>query len=293
MIRLTERTKIGMIVDAQNTASRRLEKASRVAASGSNVTKPSDDPTAYSKLVRRQDTLGLMERRQQIADRASGELDVAENALSSAVDLMQSAREVAVAGSSDTADAKSRKVLAQEVEAIRKGMLNLANTRYATRFVFGGTRTDTAPFNDAGAFAGNDEVSRIPVGEGITLKSNISGAQAFTSAGGRDIFADLSALQTALENNDSNAIASSLDILDQGNNQILKIQVDAGFASQRFKASSELLTESKTSVVTEISREIQGDQIQQLTELSLARTAYEKSIEITRQILSMSGLSQQ
>lgn len=288
-MRVTERSRIGAMLLSQNRASARLDKAARVASANQRVTKPSDDPAAYGAMVRRDHTLAMLEEHSKNATRAQNELDVVQNALSTGVDLITSVQESAVTGSNATSDANSRKLLAEDVRTMREELLSIANTRYGNKYLFGGTRTDAIPFDPAtGAFNGNDQIVRVPVLDGVTPASNVSGARAFTTAGGRDIFADLDALAKALENNDVDGIRASLDPLKDAHAQLVRSQVEAGFGAERFRNALDVLTSTKAAVAERLSTEIDGDPAVQLTELTLARSDYERSIAVTKQLLSIS-----
>jgi flagellar hook-associated protein 3 FlgL len=288
-MRVTERTKIAMLTQGQARASARLQKAARVAADATRVSKPSDDPTAFASKVRRDQTLILLERRSQLATHVVSELDVGQNSLSEAVDIIAKAREAVMNASSDTADAKNRALLGESVGALRSALLNIANTRYGSKYIFGGTRTDVAPFDEtSGGFVGNDDVNRVPVMDGVAPPANISGARAFTLSGGRDIFKDLADLKTALDSNDSVGIIKGLGILDDCSTQLVRSQVEAGFTAERFRNAGEILASTKTIIVESLTREITGDPVEQLTELTTARTAYERSVAVTRELLAIS-----
>lgn len=288
MIRVTERSRIASMTLAQNRAASRFDKAARVASSGERVTKPSDDPAAYGTKIRRDYALAMLEERHTIATRSLGELDVVQNSLAACVDIMSRASESAVAGANSTVDTKSRIHLAEDVKTMREELIALANTKYGNRYVFAGTKTDTIPFDQAtGSFLGNDQQVRVPVMEGVTPVANVSGAKAFTSVGGRDIFDDLSELEAALRADDEDRIRATLGHLTTGHDQLVKSQVEAGFASERFSNAIDILTSTKSAVAEQLTIEIVGDPSSQLTELSLARTAYERSVAVTKQILSI------
>ena len=57
----------------------------------------------------------------------------------------------------------------------------MANTRSGGdgSYLFGGTKTTTAPFDATGAFQGNDETIPVAIGQGVQIAGNASGAKAF------------------------------------------------------------------------------------------------------------------
>ncbi|MBX3209331.1 MAG: hypothetical protein KF764_30135 [Labilithrix sp.] len=289
-MRVTDRSRVGTMVLAQSRAASRLDDASRVAVNGQRVTKPSDDPAAYGSMIRKNYAVALLDQHSQIATRAQGELEIAQNALTEGIDLISRARQAAIAGANTTADAHARSLLGDEVKMIRDSLLSLANTRYANKFLFGGTKTDTAPFDPAtGAFVGNDQTVRVPVFDGVSTPANVSGAMAFTSAGGRDIFADLDALVQALYSDDQAGIRAAIDPLEAGHRQIVRSQVEAGFGAERFRTAVDVIASTRTALAQQLHDEIQGDPAAQITEFTLARTAYERSVAVTKQLLSIAN----
>lgn len=291
MIRVTERSRTAVMSLAQSRAASRLDKATLVASSGQRVNKPSDDPTAYGSMVRRNQALGLIEEHTRSATRAQGALEIAHDRLARAGDLFARAQALAVNGANGTLDGGSRELIAGEVRAIREELVSLANTRYDDKYLFGGTRTDVAPFDPTtGAFLGNDQVLRVPVLDGAPQVASVSGAKAFTAAGGRDVFADLDALVSALEADDPDAIRATLEPLDASREQIVRAQVDASFGADRMRSALDVLATTKVVISEQLSNEIGGDPVAQLSDLTLARSAYERSIAVTKQLLEIATL---
>ena len=291
-MRVTDRARVGMMVLAQSRASARLDEASRIAAGGRRVSKPSDDPATYGSMVRKNYALALLDQHTQIATRAQGELEVAQSALTESIDLLARARAAAVAGANTTADAHARNLLGDEVKTIRDSLIALANTRYSNKYLFGGTKTDAQPFDPVtGAFGGNDQVVRVPVLEGVAPPANVSGAMAFTALGGRDIIGDLDALMQALYSNNEAGVRATIDDLDLGHRQIVRAQVDAGFGADRFRSAVDVIASTRMALVEQLDKEVEGDPAAQITEFTLARTAYERSVAVTKQLLSLTTSS--
>ncbi|MDB4942419.1 MAG: Flagellar hook-associated protein FlgL [Labilithrix sp.] len=290
-MRVTENMRLASATAAQSAMASRFDKAARIASRGSNVAAPSDGAVAFGAKVRADHALSLIEKRSQAATKVSGELDVAEGALSTGVDILSQARAAAVEGANGTMDASSRKLLAKQVSALREDMLGIANTKYGTKYLFGGSKTDSAPFDPSGAFVGNDVISRIPLMDGVAPPANVSGAKTFTAAGGRDVLGDLQGLVDALNSNDQTAITAAIGNIDAGHTQLVQGQTEAGLASERFTSAIDVMAGSKIAVTSARASEVEGDPVQQLTELTLAKAAYERGLEITKQMLAVSTIS--
>ena len=172
-------------------------------------------------------------------------------------------------------------------------MLGIANTRYADKYVFAGTKTDTAPFDASGNFVGNDIVTRVPLMDGVAPAGSVSGAKTFTATGGQDVLGALKTLADALSANDPDAVRSSITLLDAAHTQLVQGQTDAGLASERFRSAVDVMANTKIAVATVLSKQVEGDPMQQLTELTLAKSAYEQGVAVTRQLLSLTSLTRQ
>jgi len=289
-MRVTEKSRLNVLLLAQNRGAERVDRAARAATSGKKVLRPSDDPAAYGSMLRRDFSLAMLETHEQNATRTQGEFEVAQNALSNATDLFVRAKELAVEGANTTGNAQSRKLQADEVYELRDQLLAIANTRYGSKYLFGGTRTDVEPFDPTTFFfQGNAQSIAVPVLEGVAPTGNVSGARAFTVAGGRDVFADLTSLAQALAANDIPAIRAALTPLERAHDQLVASQVEAGFGANRFKTALEIITTTKTAITEQLSKEIEGDPVKQLSELTIAKQAYEKSVAVTKQILAIAA----
>ncbi len=292
-MRVTENMRLATTGLTQKRLANQLEKASRIAGSGEKVTMPSDDPVAYASRVRSDHALALNEQRSQVAAKVSAELSVAEGALSSGVDVLAKARELAVGGMNATLDAGSRKLLAQQARELRSQMLDLANTRYGTKYIFAGSKTDTPPFDAAGTFVGNDNIPRVALLDGVSPPTGISGARSFTPVGGRDVLADLEALADALDANDVPAVSASVVGIDASASQLVRAEAEARLTTERVTAAADLLSSMKVVIATARAAEVEGDPIQHLTNLTLAKTAYERGIGVTQKLLSVTSISRQ
>lgn len=267
-----------------------MTDAARVASTGERVNAPSDDPVSWSSAARHDARIARLDNRNRTMERASGDLDLAERTLASAGDLLQSAREIATRAANGTMDAATRADLAKQVDGIRSSLLAMANTRGTSGYLFGGTRTDAPPFDATGAFVGNDTEVRIEVADGVTARANASGAQAFTTAGGRDLFADLQTLSTALTANDLSTIQTSIASVASGYQQLTTAGVTVGLGVERFQSATAVTNNALLSMRSSRANEVEADLATALSNLTTTRGAYERSISITREILQVSAV---
>lgn len=293
-MRVTDNARLLAVLRNNAISTSRLTDASRRASAGAKVTKPSDNTVAYTTALRNGSTLVNMASRTRIARSVGDELTVAERALDSVGELLSQAKSLAIQGANETLSATDRSTLAQQVTGLRDQLLELANTRGPSGFVFAGSATDVPPFDATGAFVGNDTVMRIPISEGVSPRMNVSGAKAFTAAGGLDVLAELNTLSTALTSNDLAAIRTSIGTVQQGYDQVVAVQVDAGLAIERLRSAADVIDEASVSLAESRSRDVGADDLAGLaTELSAAGTAYSQSLTVTRMLLALPSLAKQ
>lgn len=291
-MRVTDNTRLLNLLRNNAVSARRLTMASRRASAGAKVISPSDDPVAFGTSVRRSSTIANIASRTSVARAAADDLSVTEGALNSATELLAQARSLAVQGANDALSPTDRAALASSVDGVREQLLGLANTRGAQGYVFGGSRTDTPPFDAAGAFVGNDTVLRVPVTDGVGVKKNVSGAKAFTAAGGIDVFTQLAALSTALSTNNVAAVRTGIDDMQTGYDQAVAVQVDSGLSMERLRSAADVLDTASLAVSQANSRDVGADDLAGLaTELAAASNSYTQSLDVTKKLLSLPSLA--
>ena len=203
---------------------------------------------------------------------------------------MSQVQAIAVQASNDPLTAAQRAALGLQVSGLRDQIIGLANSRGASGFLFGGTRTDIEPFDPLGAFLGNDVPTNIEISDGVTARSNASGARAFTAAGGRDIFTDLQTLSTALAANNMPAIRTAVGDIAAGHLQLVNGRVETGLRGEQIRSAAEVT--GNALLATRIARgnETGADLPSAISALSNARASYERSIAVTREILQVSAV---
>jgi flagellar hook-associated protein 3 FlgL len=286
MIRITDEMQLSTTTLNVDRSDLQLNTLSNEASSGKRVATPSDDPAAYSQVVTTNAQLARMNARVQTLGTASGNLSTVDGALSSAADLFTQAKAVAVEMANGTQSATDRATAATQIGAIKTQILALANTQGTNGYLFGGTATGTAPFDANGNFLGNAQTTSVEIADGVTSQSNASGANAFTAAGGQDVFAALDALTTALQTNNVAGITTGITSMDSAGTQITAEQVHAGVLANRLQTSQSILQTAATTAQTQVSNVQDADVAKVYSELSSAQTSYQAALSVNQRILA-------
>lgn len=125
-------------------------------SAGKTLLKASDDPAAATDAVKYQDALAKLEMYSSVRSRARGALEHQDNILSGVGNLLTTTlKDKIVAAGADTYSDEDRRALGKEIEGIRANLLDLANNRDGNgRYIFGGFKTDTPPFDKDGNYQG-------------------------------------------------------------------------------------------------------------------------------------------
>jgi flagellar hook-associated protein 3 FlgL len=177
------------------------------------------------------------------------------------------------------------------VAQLRQALVGIANTRGSAGYLFAGTDVEAPPFDAAGVFGGNDAAIPVEVADGLLVRSNASGALAFTSLGGRDIFAELQGLETSLASDDSAGIQGAIAAMSESHGQVVRARAEAGLTMDRLRMSVEVAETASNALSRVKASEAEADLATAYSELSSATSAYERMLEIARRTLQGVDLS--
>ena len=265
--------------------------ASRQAMTGLRVDKPSKDPSAAAELARLRASLSSNAAHKEAIGLVRGDAELAESTLAQSSDLLTRAREIAMTGANGSLSADDRAVMANEVRGLKDELVRLANTRGTKGSIFAGTQTAGPAFSPSGTFQGDDVLQSVDIGSSGPVQVGASGARAFTAAGGRDVFADLDALTTALQTNDASAVAASLDSIEASQTQVTNERARVGLLVGRLDTSAAVLEQLELDTGRRQEAVGAADPIEAYSRLSSLSGAIERSVAVSRQILELTGVA--
>jgi flagellar hook-associated protein 3 FlgL len=189
--RVTQGLLLREMLEGFSDLQRRLGRAQTEVASGLRIHEPSDDPTGTAQLNRLRSDLADLGAIKDGVSFGVTVLAAEDAALEESIALLTRARELATQHSNELSTPAARQQAALEVEELERGLLTLANTRVAGRYVFAGLATGDAPFtqyDDPGydpttAYTGTAEPFSIRTGpDDVTTRLTTPGDQVFGDA---------------------------------------------------------------------------------------------------------------
>lgn len=216
-------------------------------ANGQRITKLSDDPIGA--------TIGLRLRAQETdwaayqrsADDATAVLGTADAALQSATALLAKVKDLAISAVNGAYGPAERQALADEIGHARDQMIDVANTQYLGRAIFGGHNRvaydrQTGAWQPFTGAAVNRQISPA-----VKLDVNLDATGVFGTGDG-DVLKVLAELQASVRDGRNADIAAGQKALEVRFDAVTKALGTVGALTNRITASSEL----GRNVVTEV-----------------------------------------
>jgi flagellar hook-associated protein 3 FlgL len=179
-------------------------------SSGKQVTNPSDDPARIAQDLSLHTAIDETNQQSTNVQSAVSELTTTDSALSSLTSVLQSARQLAVQGSTDTLTAQQRTDLGNQIDQLLQQAVAVGNTSYAGKYVFDGTaKSANPPVQPQGSpasavtFLGNEQAQGQLVynGQDFALSTTFGSAFNYQAADGSpDVFQTLITLRNTLVN---------------------------------------------------------------------------------------------
>jgi flagellin-like hook-associated protein FlgL len=146
-MRITDSMRFSTMVSNLNNSLSGYSEISEQIATQQKVNRASDDPAAATRILDIQRGKAAIEQYKQNMTMSSSWIKATETTLSSAYEMLKTATGIALG--SMGADTTTREYAAANVQDIIDSMRSLANSKWGDRYLFSGTRQDTAPFTDA------------------------------------------------------------------------------------------------------------------------------------------------
>ena len=156
-----------------------LSKAQQQLSSGKRLTKPSDDVIAARGAMSYKVSINAIGQFNRNIEEGLSMLGFTENQLSSSLNVLNRARELAVAESNDTSTAETRDISSYEVQNLFEELISIGNTKLRNKQIFSGYLTDTQSFDATGVYQGDSNNIEVYIGDGIKAKINVTGDTAF------------------------------------------------------------------------------------------------------------------
>jgi len=269
----------------------RIDQLEGQITSGTQLTKPSDNPIGTAQALNLQDTVSQAGQYLTNIDQASSWLNATDSALSSVTSAIQRARELAVQAGSDTASASDRQSIDAEVQQLQQQVLALSQTKNGSTYLFAGTRSDAPGYTQAnpssvpGAYNGNSGQIQRQVAPGQTMTVNADPTTTFDP-----VFTAMNQLHTGLTSNNDAAISTAIDNLDTALNSVMSSRATVGAKTNRLDSLQQQMSSVQVTMTGLLSNVKDVDMAQAMTQFSMEQTVYQASLQAGAKVMQQSLL---
>jgi len=166
--------------DSLNRSRTRMNDLQRQNATLKRVNAPSDDPIGNSRLMTIRNESLDNKQFEENANFAKTFLNYTDSSLDELTQLVLRAKELALQGANSAAQgSESRVMIAQEIRNLQDQIQTIANRRLTDRFIFGGYKTASEPFDKQGNYYGDDGNIMVEVQKDTFVGMNLPGREVF------------------------------------------------------------------------------------------------------------------
>jgi len=296
-VRITPQILVDSVLADIRGAHGRLAETQRMLATGRRINAPSDDPVGATRAIGIRTSIAnvnqFLENIRE-ADTFAGE---SETTLRAIIDNIHRARELTVRGATGTLDQQQRDAIALEINEILEAIVDLANTKSNSRYLFSGTRTRVTPFVStivggeitAVSYAGNSSSFSAIVSPGVTVEMNLPGDQVFQNF--QDTFQALIDIRDDLRASDTDSLSNvRLGEIDDAMTALLDATALFGAKMNRLDLIGQRLEDQSLSLTTLLSETEEADFMEAIVQLESQESALQAALNAGVRVLQPSLL---
>jgi flagellar hook-associated protein 3 FlgL len=304
-MRVTDNATMRMVLATLQQQQEKVYTLQQQVSSGLRINAPSDDPVSAQQALDMKVLIAANDQYSRNISTGKAWLAQMDSSLSDMNSVMVRARELATQMANGIYDAGARQNAANEIEGLKEQLISLGNTQIGGKYIFGGFVSDQPPFvttdgvpnatDMAGDFKGTDDQINIQIDQQSFIAINYSGGTILRGgtppgSSGTDIIGLMDGLITALNNNDTDSIRSSIDTINSSSQQIQAAQGDVGARENRLEKAGEILTGTRDYLTKALSEKQDVDFLQVLSDLNKQQIAYQATLEATARFSKISLL---
>jgi flagellar hook-associated protein 3 FlgL len=156
-MRVSQRQRFNFYINNMNSSLSDLMELNVQAASQKRINRPSDDPVGTARVLGHRDSIKALDRYKSNAEDAKGWLNIADNTLIEVNTILSRFRELAEQAATGSVGADNREQISYEARQLFDQLLNMANTQFEGKYIFGGHKTTTQAFDKTLWMTSNDD----------------------------------------------------------------------------------------------------------------------------------------
>jgi flagellar hook-associated protein 3 FlgL len=265
-----------------------LNIISKQVSSGKKLNQLKDSPVGVAKLVSLTDQKAEIDQYSFNTNAGTLTFQTADSALNEVNNLITSVYSEGSQAASDSVNQDARATIASDIRALRDQILSLANTEVNGRYIFAGTKTDSAPYalnGDSVTYQGDDSVNTITVDDGTEVNQNVPASGAFDS-----IFGAINSLLTGLTNNDVTGMRAALGQFSAALSALGQVRGQVGANLSLLQTVKSELDSRTTGLQQQQSQVQDADMARAVVQLQQTQTALNAAVTAAGSVLPQRNL---
>ncbi len=258
-----------------------LNRLQEQVTTGKRIRKVSDDPIEATQVMHMQSTLRQLSQYQRNATEAATRLNTEDVTITTARDLLQKARDLAIGVQGMDRFSPDRQAAITAIEQLRQQLVSLGNTRLGSEYIFGGGQTASPPFLRDGTYVGDDTVRQVEIEDGLLVTTNHPGSAFFEGA-----LAGMAELERSLTAGTDLQVQNAIVGLETAEDGMIRAQAESGATLQQIQATSESLATRIASLADQRDALGNADPAAASVELLAAQSALERAYSAIGKVLS-------
>lgn len=289
-MRITNRVLVRGYLGDLTTNLRNMRKLQEQLSSGREIRRPSDDPFRVARTMELTTGISLNERYAKNIDEGLGWLETTETALGQMGEVMQRIRELCVQGGNGGYNQSQRDPIKLEVEQLKEQLIQIGNTAFEGRYIFGGDKTTNPPFvNENGelVYKGTENNLLREFSQGVTLGVGVPGNNF------EKIFLkkDDNVVDKILDKLSNNQSPSDfLGELDDAFDGVLNLRAEVGAKAKRLEVMKAKNEEETFNMTELLSKTADIDVAEKIMQYKVMESVYIASLQSSGRILQQSLL---
>jgi len=283
MSRITQRTISDTALRGLQANLSRMQTLQNQLSSGKQISQPSDDPSATVSAMTLRSRRTSDEQYLRNIDTASGRLTVTDNALVQLSDRLRAVRDLVIQSRNGGLGTESQAALSANVKAIKDEVVDLYNTTYLDRPIFGGTIGGVTTIDASGTYLGNDQPVNARISSDAVLRIDVSG----TAAGANTVPGMIDQVAANIAS-PTGATDADLSNIDGAVSQVLQSLGDVGARSARISTTRDMVDSHRLDLTSRISINEDVDMPQAMMNLSAQQVGYQAALQSAAKIQQVS-----
>lgn len=265
-------------------------------SSAKKVRFPSQDPISFQRSRSIEEDIRESNQFQKNINSGLRQSRLVQDSLDKSIDELIEIKRILVQSASDTYSAVDRANMTDQISGIRDSLIATFNLSYGDRYLFAGTNSQDEPFSlDAAATGGvadtsNSTALKVAVDNGVEIEISVTGSEIRTTDEG-DFFEIIQNIENALLNNDSDALNNLIPAADELIDHTTDVTSRLGNNIARMEYMFEQFENTKITQNAEISKLVDTDYAQAISELQRNETIYQSAMAVHTRMFSNSLLN--